>query len=221
MSPDSVKPVNLEAAKFVYNPMQIILCSYMCVEAGVQAYRNGYNVVCNDFKYDNPPLANLLWLFYISKVFDFADTVFIVLGKKWKQLSFLHVYHHTSIFLMYWLNLRVGFDGDIYLTIILNGYIHTIMYTYYFVSQHMKDPKTGKPIPIWWKKYLTGAQLTQFTLMNLQAGYLLYTGCSQFPKQVTTAYLIYIQTLFWLFMQFFVSSYMSGKKGKDGDKKGK
>ena len=36
------------------------------------------------------------------------------------------------------LNLRVGFDGDIYLTIILNGYIHTIMYTYYFVSQHTK-----------------------------------------------------------------------------------
>lgn len=39
-------------------------------------------------------------MFYISKIFDFADTVFIILGKKWNQLSFLHVYHHTTIFLV-------------------------------------------------------------------------------------------------------------------------
>ena len=77
-----------------------------------------------------PPLAKLLWLFYVSKVFDFADTFFIIMGKKWKQLSFLHVYHHMSVFSFYWLNARVNYDGDIYLTIVLNGAIHTIMYTY-------------------------------------------------------------------------------------------
>jgi len=27
-----------------------------------------------------------LWLFYVSKVFDFFDTLFIVLGKKWSQV---------------------------------------------------------------------------------------------------------------------------------------
>ena len=26
--------------------------------------------------------------------------------------------------------------GDIYLTIVLNGAIHSVMYTYYFVSMH-------------------------------------------------------------------------------------
>ena len=55
----------------------------------------------------------------MSKVLDFADTFFIICGQKWKQLSFLHVYHHSSIFLVYWLNLRAGYDGDIYLTIVL------------------------------------------------------------------------------------------------------
>ena len=45
-------------------------------------------------------MANVLWLFYMSKILDFMDTVFIVLGKKWEQLSFLHVYHHTTIFLV-------------------------------------------------------------------------------------------------------------------------
>ena len=34
------------------------------------------------------------------QVLDFMDTIFIILGKKWKQLSFLHVYHHITIFLV-------------------------------------------------------------------------------------------------------------------------
>jgi len=119
--------------KFFYNVSQIMLCAYMTVEAGLLAYRNNYTILqpCNDYNTEHPPVANLLWLFYISKVWDFWDTIFIVLGKKWRQLSFLHVYHHTTIFLFYWLNSHVNYDGDIYLTIVLNGFIHTVMYTYY------------------------------------------------------------------------------------------
>ena len=69
----------------------------------------------------------MLWLFYMSKVLDFMDTFFIVMKKNWKQLTFLHVYHHSTIFAFYWLNLNAGYDGDIFLTIILNGAIHTVM----------------------------------------------------------------------------------------------
>merc|ERR1712003_240828 len=69
--------------KFAYNVSQIFLCAYMTIEAGFLAYRNGYTLTpCNDFLKADPPIANLLWLFYISKVWDFWDTVFIVLGKK-------------------------------------------------------------------------------------------------------------------------------------------
>ena len=119
--------------KFIYNVSQIMLCAYMTVEAGLLAYRNNYTLLkpCNNFDSVNPPIANLLWLFYVSKIWDFWDTIFIVLGKKWRQLSFLHVYHHTTIFLFYWLNSQINYDGDIYLTVLLNGFIHTVMYTYY------------------------------------------------------------------------------------------
>lgn len=55
---------------------------------------------------------------------------------------------------------NVGYDGDIYLTVMLNGAIHTMMYTYYFVSMHAKD--------IWWKKYMTMMQMIQFLCMNAQ-----------------------------------------------------
>jgi elongation of very long chain fatty acids protein 4 len=206
--------------KFIYNVSQIMLCAYMTIEAGMLAYRNSYTILpCNEYDTTNPPVANLLWLFYISKVWDFWDTIFIVVGKKWKQLSFLHVYHHTTIFLFYWLNCHVNYDGDIYLTILLNGFIHTMMYTYYFICMHTKVPETGKSLPIWWKSSLTMMQMFQFICMMSQATHLLATGCKRTSLRVVFAYLVYILSLFILFAQFFVASYMTPKGKKKGGKK--
>lgn len=87
--------------KFTYNMVQVMLCSYMCIEAGVRAYAAGYSILpCNAFNFENPPIAFILYVFYLSKILDFLDTFFIIAEKRWKQLSFLHVYHHTSIFLV-------------------------------------------------------------------------------------------------------------------------
>jgi len=192
---------SLYPLQFAYNIVQIALCSYMCIEAGLQAYRNGYSLLpCENFNYENPPLGNVLWLFYVSKVLDFMDTIFIVLRKKSDQLSFLHVYHHFTIFSFYWWNVNCAYDGDIYLTIILNGAIHTIMYTYYFLALHTKD--------IWWKSYLTSCQLIQFMCMLTQAAYLVFSGCQKFPRPIVIIYFFYILSLFILFSQFFVQKYM-------------
>ena len=87
--------------KFAYNMIQVMLCSYMCIEAGVRAYSAGYSLLpCNKFNSSEPPIAFILYVFYISKILDFLDTFFIIAEKRFKQLSFLHVYHHTSIFLV-------------------------------------------------------------------------------------------------------------------------
>lgn len=199
------------ALRFLYNPVQMMLCGYMSLEALALAYRNGYSLTpCNAFNVENPPLGNLLWLFYLSKILDFVDTFLIIVGKKWKQLSFLHVYHHFSIFLFYWLNVNVAYDGDIYFTILLNGFIHFVMYTYYFVSSH---PMEGK---VWWRQYVTTFQLIQFVCMLSQAGYMMKTGCTSFPPKVTEAYFAYIMTMFALFSHFFVNNYIlvGGKRKK-------
>jgi len=202
--------------KFIYNVSQIFLCAYMTIEAFMIAYRNGYGIVCVNYDRDDPPMANLIWLFYMSKIWDFWDTIFIVLGKKWRQLSFLHVYHHFTIFLFYWLNVNVQYDADVYLTILLNGFIHTVMYTYYFVCMHTKIPETGKSLPIWWKSSLTLMQLIQFVSMMSQALYMLthIDACPGILPRVNVTYFIYILSLFFLFSQFFVASYMKPKKKK-------
>jgi len=202
--------------KFIYNVSQIMLCAYMTIEAILLGYRNGYTFFssCNVYDNDKAPIANLLWLFYASKVWDFWDTIFIVLNKKWRQLSFLHVYHHTTIFLFYWLNSNANYDGDIFLTIVLNGFIHTVMYTYYFVCMHTKDPKTGKSLPIWWKSSLTMLQLIQFITMMTQSTSLMLGKCQQIGQRIVVVYLVYILTLFILFGQFFIASYIKPKKDK-------
>ena len=111
--------------------------------------------------------------------------------------------------------MNVGYDGDVYVTIVLNGFIHTVMYTYYFVSLHTKD--------IWWKSALTMCQMVQFVVMNAQAMYLISTECTEFPRNITLAYGYYIVTLLLLFAHFFVMSYMVGgsrkKKSASGGKK--
>ena len=43
-------------------------------------------------------MSRVLYVFYVSKILDFADTMFMIFRRKWIQLSFLHLYHHASIF---------------------------------------------------------------------------------------------------------------------------
>ena len=91
-------PINYIAA--LYNPAQVALCGYMIYEA-MRLYREqDYAPICIPFDVKSTKMATVVWVFYISKIFDFMDTVFMVVKGSWKQLSFLHVYHHTSIFLV-------------------------------------------------------------------------------------------------------------------------
>ena len=75
MKSSSLPAMDPYPLKFIYNVSQIMLCAYMTIEAFLLAYRNGYTVLpCNDYDTNNPPLAKLLWLFYISKVSTWTHT---------------------------------------------------------------------------------------------------------------------------------------------------
>jgi len=43
------------------------------------------------------------YLFYISKLLEFADTMLMVLRKKTEQVTFLHVFHHSTMFPIWWI----------------------------------------------------------------------------------------------------------------------
>lgn len=188
--------------QLLYNLVQVLLCGYMIVGTIMEYKRQDYKLICNEFRPKEAGMAYFLWVFYVSKVLDFVDTLFMVVRGNYRQISFLHVYHHITIYLVYWMNVNAGYDGDIYFTVIANGSVHFVMYFYYFLTTLQFKPK--------WKMLVTLMQLVQFICMNAQAIYILQNGCA-FPRRITMMYLFYIISLFVLFMNFFLRSYCKGK----------
>ena len=68
----------------------------------------------------------VLWWFYASKACEFFDTVSMVLRKKTRQLSFLHLYHHATMFPIWWLGVAYVAGGNSMIAII-NAMVHVIM----------------------------------------------------------------------------------------------
>ena len=86
----------IKLVQIAYNVSQVALSAYMAVRMaylGLAVRRYGF--FCNEFDAGERDVAALVWLFYASKLYDFCDTVFIVVRSKWAQFSFLHLYHHA------------------------------------------------------------------------------------------------------------------------------
>ena len=61
-------------------------------------------------------IARALWWYYISKLVELADSLFIILRKKDRQqLSFLHIYHHATMFSLWWIGARYVAGGSSFL----------------------------------------------------------------------------------------------------------
>lgn len=59
-------------------------------------------------------IAAALWWYYVSKGIEYLDTVFFILRKKFNQISFLHVYHHFTMFTLWWIGIKwvAGGQGE-------------------------------------------------------------------------------------------------------------
>lgn len=186
----------LKYTMMAYNISQVLFNGYIVY--GLNSLVSFPNIFGLNTPY-NDRLQYFVFLHYISKYIDFADTLFIILRKKNNQLSFLHIYHHSTIPLIWGGLLYAGHgNGTAAFGALINSIIHMIMYSHYFYTS------LGYHNPL--KKYITQAQMMQFALCFLHSIIVLFWETIVPQKLAITQMLYHIQMLY-LFNKFYAKSY--------------
>lgn len=159
-------------------------------------------------------MARAVWLYYVCKLIEFSDTIFFVLRKKERQLSFLHIFHHSIITLAAWIAVRFYPGGHSTLLGVINSFIHVLMYGYYMLSAF--GPHMEKYL--WWKKYLTRLQLIQFCIVFVHNAQHFFIDCN-FPKSLAALLCLNSGVFIYLFGSFYVKTYLKNKNNEKINKK--
>lgn len=215
------KPFDLKYILIVYNFSLVALSIYIVHQLITHSLKAGYNYICQPMSYSTAPehvgIASALWWFYFSKFLEFFDTIFFILRKKSNQISFLHVYHHSSMFSLWWIGIKWVAGGQSLMGALVNSMVHTIMYTYYGLTAF--GPTIRKYIGKY-KKRVTQLQLAQFTGALLQCVYSLYIDCN-FPKWMHYILLGYATSFIILFTNFYIIAYTRKGNNTSVDKSSK
>lgn len=211
-------PLPVKTLATLHNINLTALSAYMCIEILRQAFiESNYSLFGNGV--DQSPrgqgMARILYIFYLSKILEFIDTMIMAFKKNDRQISFLHLYHHSSIFFVWWIIIRYGPGGEAYFSAALNSFIHVLMYGYYLWSTFAPKLAEGrKPHPLhptYYKKYITSMQMTQFTCMLIQSICDLWFIHNDYPRPLVWILFYYMFTMLGLFANFFIRNYIAPK----------
>jgi hypothetical protein len=218
------KPFNVYYIALLHNINQTVLSAYMTVEIIRQVYLNGFGFANNALDTSNPHhlgMANIIWLHTASKLVEFIDTIIMCLKKNFRQVTFLHLYHHTSVFCVWWVMIFFACGGEAYLAALLNSFVHVVMYGYYlwatFARKLEGDEKPSFLHPAFYRPYITRLQIAQFVILFSVSSYDLfylhfYKKALVFSPGAVFMQWGYTFSLLILFAQFYISAYLKPKK---------
>ncbi|XP_032876582.1 elongation of very long chain fatty acids protein 5 isoform X1 [Amblyraja radiata] len=207
-------PLTSRGILVVYNIGLTLLSLYMFCELVRGVWDGGYSIFCQDTHNGGDAdlkIIRILWWYYFSKVIEFMDTLFFILRKNYHQITILHVYHHATMFNIWWFVMNWVPCGHSFFGATLNSFIHVLMYSYYGLSAI----PAMRPY-LWWKKYITQGQLLQFVLTIVQTSFGVIWPCG-FPSGWLYFQIGYMISLIILFTNFYIQTYKkkSASKSKD------
>ncbi|GFS01433.1 elongation of very long chain fatty acids protein [Elysia marginata] len=210
-------PLNLKNLIVVYNFGLVLLSVYMVFEFIMSSWTvHNFSLICEPVDYSNDEsslrLLKVVWWYYFSKIIELLDTIFFVLRKKNNQITFLHVFHHSTMPLLWWMCTRFVGGGEAYFSATLNSVIHILMYTYYMLSA--MGPAM-QPY-LWWKKYMTTLQLVQFGFVLSKTVCVIYLSCG-YPVGHAYILVAYMLILIVLFSNFYYQTYRKAPKRSKGE----
>ncbi len=108
-------------------------------------------------------------------------------------MTFLYVFHHGIVPVSWWFGVKFVPAGFGTFHAMLNSLIHFIMNIFYGMAA--MGPQYQKYL--WWKKYMTTMQITQFVLVCIHTAQLFFIECI-YP--MTFAYTIGSYTIIFLIL---------------------
>lgn len=203
------KPLKIKPFVFTYNLYQCLLNLWTVIEMIREVRSNNHFTSAwgNSAQPDNIKgfrISLLVWMHYNNKFVELLDTLWMILKKKDKQISFLHCYHHILLIWVWFICCRIEPGGDSYFGACVNSFIHVLMYGYYTMSLLQ--------IPCPWKKWITNCQMLQFAVCLTHASYVFYKG--NMPWELSAAQAFVMVNMLVLFGHFYIKTYLSGDKTK-------
>lgn len=147
---------------------------------------------------------NVIYFFYLSKYYEFFDTFLLYLhGKK---PIFLQKFHHVGAVLVWHLCYVYKVDA-IWISTLVNSFVHTIMYFYYLGC--FLGLNAVRRI----KQYITTLQLVQLCVPSVVALWKYRPPVeTPFNYGIIVFFVSYVAVLVYLFLEFYWRTYFLGSK---------
>ncbi|XP_049846919.1 elongation of very long chain fatty acids protein AAEL008004 [Schistocerca gregaria] len=212
------KPFELTNVLIFYNFVQVLISTWIFWEGLDGAWLRHYSWRCEPVDFSNSPqairVARGVYIYFLAKLTELLDTVFFVLRKKDRQITFLHMYHHTVMPMVSWGATKYYPGGHGTFIGVINSFVHIIMYFYYMMAA--MGPQFQKYL--WWKKYITTLQMGQFCLAFLHSFQLVFYDCG-YPRWSVFLTLPNAIFFYYLFNDFYGKAYSSYNKNQSGEEK--
>uniref|UniRef100_A0A023F7B4 Elongation of very long chain fatty acids protein n=1 Tax=Triatoma infestans TaxID=30076 RepID=A0A023F7B4_TRIIF len=204
------KAFSLRPLILLYNLVQVVFSSWWSLTALLTISKTKTltfmecacrpHIVAPEITYE---IDSMAWYYLMSKFVELLDTVFFVLRRKQNQITFLHVYHHTNMAVSTWAFTKFVKGIQTLPIGLCNTFVHILMYGYYLLAA--LGPKVHKYL--WWKKYITRAQISQFLVILIYLGLLLSGSECSVPNAFIIFAVFNTSSFLILFYKFYMASY--------------
>ena len=197
--------INLSLLYFlsiIHNGLLVVFNAWTFVTLSQILYNNGI-VFQSNYYFQNPQFDKVIYLFYISKYYEFIDTFLLYLNGK--SPIFLQKYHHIGAVICWHLCYVYKVDA-IWISSFCNSFVHIIMYSYY-LGCLLKINQVR-----FIKKYITSLQISQ-----LLCGHYHILVKYRPPVETYFGYFIilifdfYVWGLIFMFSVFYYRNYITKK----------
>ncbi|XP_046733764.1 elongation of very long chain fatty acids protein 7-like [Diprion similis] len=199
-------PYTLRKAMILHNLIQVFFNIYLFREGLMGGWLYEYSYSCQPIVYSKSPsalrIARAAHLYFICKIIQLLDTVFVVLRKKDRQLSLYHVCYHVTAVTYSWIGVRYMANGHSTFLALLNCIVLTFVYSYYLLAAI--GPKVRKCLV--WKKYLTALQILRFVIVDLHTLQVFFSDCAV-PKSIALGTIVISTTFTYMLVSFYVQNY--------------